>query len=112
MIARVWRASAERERRAAYPEHFRRRVVPELCAVAGFLGADLLARDTGNTVEFTVLTRWESMDAIRRFAGADPERAVVDPDAAAVLRTFDHRVTHHEVLERVEPERPAVSGIE
>jgi heme-degrading monooxygenase HmoA len=112
MIARTWRASATRDRRDAYPEHFRRRVVPELRAVAGFLGADLLARDTADAVEFTVLTRWESMDAIRRFAGEDPERAVVDPDAAAVLRTFDSRVTHDEVLERVEPERPRVSGID
>jgi heme-degrading monooxygenase HmoA len=112
MITRLWRASAERDRRDAYPEHFRRHVVPELRAVAGFLGADLLSRDTADTVEFTVLTRWESMDAIRRFAGEDPERAVVDPEAAAVLRRFDRRVTHDEIVEHVEPQRPHPSGID
>jgi heme-degrading monooxygenase HmoA len=102
MIVRVWRASAERDRRDAYPEHFRRRVIPELRAVPGFLGADLLSRDTADGVAFTVLTRWASMEAIRRFAGDDPDQAVVDPEAAAVLRTFDRHVTHHDVVERVE----------
>lgn len=112
MIARTWRASADRERRDAYPEHFRCRVVPELRAVAGFLGADLLSRDSADTVEFTVVTRWESMDAIRRFAGDDPERAVVDPEAAAVLRRFDRRVTHDEIVEQVEPQAPRPSAID
>lgn len=102
MIARIWQAMADRERRDAYPEHFRRRVIPELRAVPGFLGADLLSRDTADGVAFTVITRWESIDAIRRFAGEDPERAVVDPEAAAVLRRFDRHVTHHDVLEQVE----------
>jgi heme-degrading monooxygenase HmoA len=102
MIARVWHASADRARRDAYPEHFKRRVIDELRAVPGFLGADLLSRDAPDGVDFTVLTRWASMDAIRRFAGDDPERAVVDPEAAAVLRSFDRHVTHFDVVERVE----------
>lgn len=107
MIVRVWQATAERDRRDAYPEHFRRRVVPELRAVPGFLGADLLSRDTGDAVEFTVLTRWQSMDAIREFAGDDPSRAVVDPAAAAVLRSFERRVTHYDVIARVPAPRRA-----
>ena len=103
MILRLWRARADRDREAAYPEHFRRHVAPELRRIAGFLGADLASREVDGGVEFTVCTRWASMDAVRRFAGADPERAVVEPGAVAVLRAYDDHVTHHVVLERVEP---------
>ena len=45
-----------------------------------------------------VQTLWDSMDAIRTFAGPHPERAVVEPAAAAVLLRFDKPVDHYEVL--------------
>ena len=79
MILRVWRARADRGREAAYPEHFRRHVAPELRRIAGFLGADLASRDVDGGVEFTVCTRWASMDAVRRFAGADPDAPSSSP---------------------------------
>lgn len=49
--------------------------------------------------EFLVITLWDSMDAIRRFAGEDSERAVVEPEARAVLAEFDDFVRHYEVQE-------------
>jgi heme-degrading monooxygenase HmoA len=95
MILRVWRARADVSRRHHYPEYFREHVAPGLSRIEGFLGADVVEREAGTVVEFTVITRWASMDAIRRFAGADPERAVVEPGAAAVLREYDDAVSHH-----------------
>ena len=103
MILRVWRARAERHREAAYPEHFRRHVVPELQRIPGFLGADLASREHEGEIEFTVCTRWASMEAVRRFAGAQPDGAVVEPGAVAALRAYDDHVTHHVVVEHVEP---------
>jgi heme-degrading monooxygenase HmoA len=49
-------------------------------------------------VEFLVLTLWESMEAIRAFAGDQPERAVVEPEARAALVRFETTVAHYEVL--------------
>jgi hypothetical protein len=49
-------------------------------------------------IEFLVLTVWESMDSIRAFAGDNPERAVVEPEARAALVRFDDTVHHYEVL--------------
>lgn len=103
MIVREWRGRANKSRAEAYPTHFRGRVVAELRGVPGFLGADLLRRDLGDAVEFTVLTRWASMDAVRAFAGDDPGRAVVEPGAVAALDSFDERVAHHDILESVAP---------
>jgi heme-degrading monooxygenase HmoA len=44
------------------------------------------------------VTRWRSLDAVRAFAGADPDAAVVEPEAAAVLTRYDARVKHYEVV--------------
>jgi heme-degrading monooxygenase HmoA len=102
MIIRQWRGRADQAHEDAYPAHFRAHVAGELRAVRGFLGADLMRRtDTDGAVEFTVLTRWASMDAIHAFAGDDPTRAVVEPGAQAALTDYDLTVTHHTVVDHV-----------
>jgi heme-degrading monooxygenase HmoA len=103
MIIREWRGRTSQSKLAEYPEHFRRVVVPELRGVPGFVGAFLSKRSVGEWVEFLVLTRWTSMDAIRAFAGTDPENAVVEPGAITALTEFDRQVRHYEVLEDILP---------
>ena len=99
MIIREWRGRAQAERAEAYPQHFRQHVLPELHRLSGFLGADLCRRPRGPQIEFLVLTRWRSMDAIQAFAGTDVGRAVVEPGAVAALTDFDAEVSHYEVIE-------------
>jgi heme-degrading monooxygenase HmoA len=83
MIIREWRGRASSSNVEAYAEHFRNKVVPELCNVSGFVGAHLGQRQLDDrVVEFLVITRWRSMDAIRAFAGVD-------------------LVTHYEIIEEV-----------
>ncbi len=97
-IVRWWRASTTIANAPAYERLLREKVVPQLKGIPGFLGITLLRRDRGNRAELQVLTRWNSVDAIRKFAGEDPERAVVEPEAQAVLLEFDSRVTHFDVV--------------
>jgi heme-degrading monooxygenase HmoA len=101
MIIRAWRGRASTQRSDDYPAHFRRAVVPDLRSVPGFLGAHLSQRRDGDSVEFLVLTRWESMKAIRAFAGPDVDKAVIEPGAIAALDDFDATVRHYDVLEEV-----------
>ena len=103
MIIRAWRGRAGRARTGAYPKHFHAAVVPELRQVPGFLGAQLARRVEGDAIEFLVLTRWETMEAVRAFAGPDVNKAVVEPRAVAALDDFDDTVRHYEVLEDVLP---------
>ena len=103
MIVRTWRGRTSILNQPAYVEHFRRNVIPELQAIRGFLGSSLLRRNLSSEVEVFVLTKWTSMDAIRMFAGSDIERAVVAPDAAAVLVEYDHTVVHYEIVHEVNP---------
>ena len=103
MVIREWRGRAALERSAAYPKHFREQVVPELRRVAGFRGAALCRRALADRIEFLVLTRWESMDAVRAFAGQTAERAVVEPGAAVALVDFDDTVRHYELIDEAPP---------
>jgi septum formation protein len=104
IIVRMWRARATAEKSCEYVDHATKKVFPALRAIDGFRGAYLLRRTVEDVdgIELAVLTIWESMEAIRRFAGVKPERAVVEPEARAVLSSFDEVVTHFEVVHRSE----------
>ena len=108
MIIRAWCGRASRARSDAYPKHFRMVVVPELRTVPGFLDAQLCQRAEDDKVEFLVLTRWQSMEAVRGFAGPTVDKAVVEPGAVAALDDFDDTVRHYEVLEEVLPKFPTL----
>ena len=69
MIIREWRGRASASKEDEYPKHFREQVMPELRRIPGFIGAHLSRRKLDDQVEFLVLTRWQSMESIRAFAG-------------------------------------------
>jgi mannose-6-phosphate isomerase-like protein (cupin superfamily) len=95
VIARRWTARAAGPEQAdAYFAHFEGTVRPQLESTAGFLGASTERMQHESETEIVVVTRWESMDAIRAFAGENAERSVVEPEARAVLAKFDERVRH------------------
>jgi heme-degrading monooxygenase HmoA len=97
MIARLWRGVAVAGNADAYHRHATTKVFPALRDIAGHRGAYLLKRTVGGRTEFLAVTFWDSLDAIRAFAGDDPEAAVVEPEARAVLAEFDDFARHYEV---------------
>ena len=96
MIVRRWCATADNERR--YISHFRRRVLPQLRRFAGYRGALVIRRPLEAGIGIEVLTFWASMASIREFAGDHADRAVVEEEAKAVLKRFDSRVQHFDVV--------------
>ena len=98
MIARMWKGTALPERAGEYEKHLEMSVLPELRQIDGFQGVQLMRRDSTVSVEFIVLTFWESMDAIRKFAGDDEEGAVVAPVVQPLFREYDPRVKHFKVV--------------
>jgi heme-degrading monooxygenase HmoA len=58
----------------------------------------LLRREDGDEVAFVTITRFESLESVRAFAGEDYEQAVVEPEARALLSRFDERSEHYEVV--------------
>lgn len=97
MIARIWGATSTVVNADAYRRHFATQVAPHLKDIAGHRGAYLLCRETGGNVEFLAMTLWDSLEAVKGFAGPNPDLANVEPAARAVLTSFDDRVRHYEV---------------
>lgn len=65
--------------------------------IRGFKGIQLLRRKVGDEVEFVTIMLFDSLDAVREFAGEDYERAYVPEKARAVLSRFDQRAQHYEL---------------
>ena len=97
MIARLWRGRADAANADAYFRHVTGTVFPELENLAGNRGAWLLRRELKNRTEFLAVTLWETRQAIEAFAGPDIGKAVVEPEARAVLVEFDDFASHYEV---------------
>ncbi len=97
MIVRQWRAWASYAAADQYEQHFRDHVLPHLKTIDGFVQAQLLRRDNYGVIEFIALTTFESLDAIRAFAGERYSRAVVAPEAQEMLSRYDERCVHFEL---------------
>ena len=99
MIARLWRGSARPSQAGAYEEHLRRHTFPALKEIPGFVDASILRRPVEGGVEFLIVTRWASMEAIESFAGSDAEAAVVPAEVQEMMIEYDRRVNHFEVMD-------------
>jgi heme-degrading monooxygenase HmoA len=104
MISRVWHGWTARENADAYQELLRTEVLPGIHRVKGFKGAQVLRRDVADhdEVEFVTITLFDSMEAVKEFAGEDYEVAVILPEAHRLLKRFDARSAHYETVVRIE----------
>lgn len=101
-IARLWRGrTAATEDADAYVELLTTKVLPELRGIKGHRAAYLLRREIEDGTEFVVMTLFDSIDAVRAFAGEDYEVANVSPEARRLLSSFDRTAVHYETV--VEP---------
>jgi antibiotic biosynthesis monooxygenase (ABM) superfamily enzyme len=94
MITRMWRGWTATENADAYEAFLMAKLFPSMRAIAGFRGADVLRRPDGDEVAFVTLTRFESLEAIRTFAGEDYDVPVLEPEALALLSRYDERAHH------------------
>ena len=95
-VVRMWTGVVRTEDRDAYAEYVERTGMAEYRATAGNLAAWLLTRDLGDgRTEITTVSRWESLAAVRRFAGDDIDRAVYYPEDDRYLVERDDRVRHY-----------------
>jgi len=99
VIARMWSGVARPDTIDAYLAHLREKTFPAIAALDGHRGAHVLRRESAGQVQVTVITWWESLDAIARFSGGDVEAAVVPPEAQALLTSWDARAVHWEVVD-------------
>jgi heme-degrading monooxygenase HmoA len=104
MICRLWRGWTTLENAHAYERIVRGEVIPGIEArrIAGFRHIDLMKRHLEDEVEFQTLMWFDSLDAIKAFMGNDYSVSHVPAAAQAVLKRFDERAAHYEVIDRRE----------
>jgi hypothetical protein len=97
MIARHWRGWTEVGNADAYETLLKTQVLPELERIAGYRGGYILRSDDTQEVEFVVVNFFESIDAVRAFAGADYSTPVFEPEARLLLSRIEPIARHYEV---------------
>ncbi|MCJ2531156.1 MAG: antibiotic biosynthesis monooxygenase [Thermoplasmata archaeon] len=101
MIARVWHGVTREADGESYLDYIQKTGVKDLRATAGNRGVYVLRRTENGRAEFLLISLWESLEAIRQFAGDDTEKAVYYPRDPDFLLEIEPEVTQYEVL--VEP---------
>src|SRR5438045_1288599 len=107
MIARTWRGWTSRGDADSYVGYLLRTGIEDYESTPGNRAAYILRRDDGDRTEFVTLTFWDSMDAVRGFAGDDVERAVFYPEDDRYLVDRETVAKHWEVTTPVTAEPPA-----
>lgn len=98
MIVRMWHGRVPAEKAESYREFLNRRAIPDYRSVPGNVSVHVLERVEGDVVHFVTMTFWESMDAIRGFAGAKVEAAKYYPEDRDFLLEFEPEVVHYKVV--------------
>ncbi len=99
MISRIWHGYATIENADTYENLLKEEIFVGIAnrQIKGYHGIQLLRRSLGAQVEFITEMWFDSLEAVREFAGEDYEVAVVPPKARAVLDHFDARSQHYEI---------------
>lgn len=98
MIARTWRGRVPAEKADAYYAYIERTGLADYRSTAGNRGILVMRRTEAGITHFTLTSFWESLDAVRRFAGDDYTRAHYYPEDDTFLIEREQFVTHHEVV--------------
>ena len=97
MIARLWRGWTSIENADAYEKLLREQVFPGLRQIDGYRGGYILRQEGNDEVEFVVLNLFDSLEAVRTFAGPDYTVPVFEPEARQLLAKVEPRARHYEV---------------
>jgi heme-degrading monooxygenase HmoA len=97
MISRHWIGIVKNDKVSEYISHLDAIVMPNLNNTAGMNNCYYLKRSVKEGTEFLIVTEWESVDAIIKFAGLDYEKAVIDPVAKSFMVSYDKKVRHYTI---------------
>ena len=99
MIARVWHGWTKKVDAPVYQNMLRDEIFRGIAdrKISGYRGAELFIRDSGDEVEFMTLLRFDSMEAVKQFAGQDEGRPVIYPKAEPLLIRMDESSRHYRI---------------
>lgn len=103
MIARIWRGITLREKADDYLAYLHETGLRDYAKTQGNRGVTILRRNQGEHCEIMLISLWDSMDAVRAFAGENPDRSVYYPEDERFLLQMEPLVRHYDVAEQIAP---------
>ena len=98
MVVRIWHGRTKLSSADEYSEFLEARAIPDYRSANGIIDVQVLRRNEGDVTHFLTVTRWESEDSIRSFAGTDILTAKYYPEDRNFLLEFEPEVEHFEVV--------------
>jgi len=98
LVARLWHGRTLTAKADSYEKYLNETGVKKILATDGNHGVEVLRHTDGPKTDFVVISYWESLDAVKRFAGADYQKAVIMPRDAEFLIEVEPGVVHYEVV--------------
>src|SRR5216684_270653 len=98
MIARIWRGVTPESKADSYVSYLKKTGVKQYRSTKGNRGVYVLRRVIDGRAEFVLISLWDSMEAVRRFAGPDVEKAVFYPEDKDFLVELESKVSHYQVM--------------
>ncbi|WP_440225192.1 hypothetical protein ACQQ2N_08050 [Dokdonella sp. MW10] len=97
MIARIWRGITLADKADAYLEYLQQTGLRDYAKTPGNRGVTIMRRVQGEHCEIMLVSLWDSLDAVRAFAGENPDRSVYYPEDDQYLLDMEPLVRHYEV---------------
>jgi heme-degrading monooxygenase HmoA len=103
MISRIWHGWTTPENADTYETLLKQEIFPEIASknVSGYRSIQLLRRPLSHETEFITIMQFDSLEAVRQFAGEDYEKSYVPAKARKVLSRHDARSQHYEIKENI-----------
>ena len=101
MIARIWRGITQADKADDYLAYLQDTGLKDYANTSGNRGVTVLRRVQGEHCEFMLVSLWDSMDAVRAFAGENPDKSVYYPEDDRYLLDMEPLVRHYEVAEQI-----------
>ena len=109
VIARIWTGVTHADKSETYLHYLHQTGLAEYASIPGHLGTSVLRRVKDGQATFTIVTKWESMEAIKAFAGDDPEKAKYYPEDDHYLLFRNPNVEHYDIVYRSQSNEEASS---
>jgi heme-degrading monooxygenase HmoA len=97
MVSRHWTGLVKKERANDYILHLQNETFKKIEMIPGFVSAKILQRELESGIEFLIITDWESIEAIKQFAGEHYQIAVIPQIAKEMMVRFDDEAKHYEI---------------
>jgi heme-degrading monooxygenase HmoA len=110
VIARIWRGTTLQSKADSYMRYLERTGLKEYRSTKGNRGVTVLRRIKDGKAEFILISYWDSMEAIKSFAGPDTEKPVYYPEDKDYLIERESKVSHYHVMTPIEGGNPPRSS--